>query len=342
MFFLFILNSYTGLLVFLIVFSFLLLRAIVQKGELWLKLSSLIAILSLLVVGTYLSNEYLNRFYTFDKMPELIDLDKETINGNKYQHNRLSQITENGHYVYLFISQKEIKKEWNKRSSISYKDGLNKKSYPVRFTLINYLTSLNLRKDSVGIAQLSNKDIEMIESGYSNFIYKKKYSLYAKIYPILQQIDTYKKRDYAEGASITHRFEYLKIAKKIIEENFWFGTGTGDVDDAFRIHYANNESVLSQEFQHRAHNQYVTFFISFGLCGFLASLFFMFWPIVYERTQFLPLVFILTAFLSMTNEDTLETQAGITFFTYFYILFFVAFSFRNYQKQQSTEKIDAL
>ena len=35
------------------------------------------------------------------------------------------------------------------------------------------------------------------------------------------------------------------------------------------------------------------------------------------------------AFLSMINEDTLETQAGATFFAYFYSLFLFAYKSKN-------------
>jgi len=144
---------------------------------------------------------------------------------------------------------------------------------------MNYLTSLNLTKDSVGVVGLSDNDIKMIETAQSNYIYKNKYSVYAKVYPILEQLYYYSKTGDASGASVTQRFEYLKIAKKIISNHFWFGTGTGDVDDAFKKHYQNGESTLEKEFQHRAHNQYVTFFISFGLFGFLLAVFFMFAPL---------------------------------------------------------------
>jgi hypothetical protein len=36
------------------------------------------------------------------------------------------------------------------------------------------------------------------------------------------------------------------------------------------------------------------------------------------------MMFFFIAFLSMLNEDTLETHAGVTFFSYFYSLFLFA------------------
>ncbi len=341
LFFLFILNSYTGLLVFIIVFISILVRSVFLQNRVWLKwFFAFLAVLSISLSVSVLKG-YVDRFNTIDTKIAHKDLPKYTKNGNPYKHNTTASQIENGHYVYWYLCEKELEKEWDRRSDIPYNDGVTQRGYPIKYVLMNYLTSLNLTKDSVGVASLSDEDIKMIETAHSNFIYKNKYSLYAKVYPILEQLYYYSKTGNASGSSVTQRFEYLKIAKKIIAKHFWFGTGTGDVDDAFKKHYMNGESTLKKEFQHRAHNQYVTFLISFGIFGFLLSVFFMFVPLIKERKQFLPLVFILSAFLSMINEDTLETQAGITFFVFFYILFFVAFSFRDFQHQKSIAKIEA-
>ena len=331
-FFLFILNAYTGILVFIIVFMFLLLQSIFKYKNIWVKVSAFLSVFILLVSFTYISIQYINRFYKFDKMQEGKIPISYTINGNPYENNKKLFQKENGHFVYLNFCSKELEKEWNTRSSIDFIEGKNAKGSRIKFTLMHYLTSLNLKKDSVGVATLSNEDIKMIEKGYSNYIYKNKYSPYVKIYPLLQQMQYYFESGYANGASVAQRVEYLKIAKRIIENNFWLGTGTGDVDDAFKQHYLNKESTLSIEFQHRAHNQYLTFLISFGIFGFILSVFFMFAPLYKERKQFLPLVYVFIAFLSMLNEDTLETQAGITFFIFFYALFFIAFSFEDTKK----------
>ena len=342
-FFLFILNSYTGLFIFIFVLTVTLMRYIFQSNQLWIKKASVLTLIILFVSGIYVIYDSYKRFSITDQFPQENQLEKYSLNGNPYRHHTEARQTENGHFIHIYICNKELEKEWDKRSKISFKTGLNKKGELVRFTLLNYLSSLNLKKDSIGMAQLSDEDIKLIEAGYTNYIYKNKYSIYAKIYPILKQIKSYNNYSYAEGASISQRFEYLKIATRIIKDNFWFGVGTGDVDDTFKKHYANGESSLSEEYQHRAHNQYLTFFISFGIFGFIASLFFMFTPVFYEKKQFLPLIFSLIAFLSMLNEDTLETQAGITFFTYFYSLFFVAFSFKkekNYLNHPKTKPIE--
>lgn len=333
LFFLFILNAYTGLIVFVVMFFVLIIRAVLRYRFKGIKYLLLVVSIVMFISGLVLMNSYYERFTRVDDYIEIKQLDQFTVNGNKYKHARNQQV-ENGHYIYLYNCEAELEREWNKISEIPYQVGLTKKKSRISFTIINYMTSLGLRKDSLGFSKLKAEDIKMIEDGYANYLYKNKYSLYTKLYPIFRQLYLYNIKGYAEGASVAQRFEYLKIAQKIIKEHFWFGTGTGDVDDAFREHYIKGESKLSEEYQHRAHNQFITFFISFGLFGFLLATFFMIAPLYKDRKYFLPLAFMLTAILSMLNEDTLETQAGITFFTYFYVLFFIAFSFDAYTKDK--------
>lgn len=334
LFFLFILNAYTGLIVFIVMFFVLIFRSILRYEFRGLKYILLIVSVMIFVFGLVLMKSYIERFTRVDDYIAIKQLDQFTVNGNKYIHARNKQV-ENGHYIYLYNCEVELEKEWNKISKTPYKDGLSKKNSRISFTIINYMTSLGLRKDSLGFSKLTEEDIKMMEDGYANYIYKNKYSLYTKLHPIFRQLYLYNTKGYAEGASVAQRFEYLKIARNIIDEHFWFGTGTGDVDDAFREHYLKGESKLSEEYQHRAHNQFITFFISFGLFGFLLATIFMIAPLYTDWKYFLPLAFMLTAIMSMLNEDTLETQAGITFFTYFYVLFFIAFSFDSYTKDKA-------
>ena len=87
----------------------------------------------------------------------------------------------------------------------------------------------------------------------------------------------------------------------------------------FAKQYNKMNSPLSKRWRLRAHNQFVTFFLAFGFFGFLIILFSIFFPIINEKkyTDYFLMVFLVIALLSMLNEDTLETQAGVTFFSYF-------------------------
>ncbi len=318
--FLFILNSYTGLIVSVLLFiSFLIWQ--VQKSQNNLLRWSFLGLLIffILLIG-FQFNSYIEQYNQKDALPNKTLLPKKTINGNFYYHTSKSEIFENGHYVYLFICDKELENEWNKRSEIEYQDGVNQQGALLKHTLLHYLTSLNYSKDSIGVWQLSQEDVQMIEQGHSNYIYKSKFSIYSKLYPIFKQIDDYLLVGYASGGSLTQRFEYLKLSKLIIAENFWWGVGTGDVRQAFDEKYQQGYSQLKPEFQHRAHNQFVTFFISFGFLGFVLAMGAMWAPLYWFEKRFLSMAIVAVLFLSMLNEDTLETQAGVTYFVFSILL----------------------
>ena len=157
----------------------------------------------------------------------------------------------------------------------------------------------------------------------ANYIFENKYAIYPIIYKVIWEVDVYRKGHNPAGNSITQRLEYLKAAKEIVKQNFYWGVGTGDVKDAFLNEYDRVNSKLPIKRRLRAHNQYVTFLLTFGIFGFLMLFYCMFYPVYKKRvfSHYLFVVFITIALLSFINEDTLETQIGITFFSYFYSLF---------------------
>ena len=130
------------------------------------------------------------------------------------------------------------------------------------------------------------------------------------------------------------RLELTKTGIDILKDNFWLGVGTGDVQGAFDKQYEINRSKLPAKYRLRAHNMYITFFLTFGLVGFILIWFFIFYPIFNLKgyKSYLFTVFFLIALLSFINEDTLETQIGITFFSYFYSLFLFG-NKTNYQNE---------
>jgi hypothetical protein len=82
------------------------------------------------------------------------------LSGNLYHHDFEQGLRENGHLVYVYVCEEELRQEWNKRSEIKYDDDLN--GYILGSTLIRYLASKGYRKDSVGVSKLTSDDIELI------------------------------------------------------------------------------------------------------------------------------------------------------------------------------------
>ncbi|HEX2936831.1 MAG TPA: O-antigen ligase family protein [Bacteroidales bacterium] len=319
-FFLFILQSLTGIVVLLTVAIFYVIVIAFKSKILLVKWFCVIGIALLLL----LPSTYFVHMYTANFSPEPLDttsLERVTVNGNAYHHDTKHLYLENGNYIYLYICEKELKSEWEKRSTLNY-DSLDNGGNPLKYTLFRYLTALGLRKDSAGVSQLSQTDISHIENSIANPIYIEKSGIKPRVYRVMWELYHYRLGADPSGYSVAQRIEYLKTAFHIIHRNFWFGTGTGDVVNAFQLQYKEDNSPLNPKWQLRAHNQFVTFFLTFGLVGFLVIMFSLFVsPMLKKRfNDYLFLTFFIIFALSMLNEDTLETHASISFIALFYAL----------------------
>ncbi len=113
-----------------------------------------------------------------------------TRNGNPYRHDTLSNERENGYYVRLYLCPKELESQWPSISetplSATTPNGLT-----IEETLIRYLTSRDLRKDSVGISQLSPADVSAIEQGLYNCSLVGKSFVFQAAWHELENIDRY-------------------------------------------------------------------------------------------------------------------------------------------------------
>ena len=319
--FLYLLKSYTGIIVFIIMSFLILTYESFKIKDIIARLFLRVFLITGFLLLASLITRSIAKFYTIEKI-DVNNLEKNTINGNAYKHFLGNRQVENGHYVWAYVCDEELEKEWNRKSEVPY-NLKDKKGQLIRSTIIRYLTSKGLKKDSVGISKLSSNDIHNIENGIANYIFEDKYALYPKIYDAIWQIDVFRKGLNPEGNSITMRFVFAKTAIDIIKNNFWFGVGTGDVRDSFNRQYEINKSNLSPKSRLRTHNQYLTFFLTFGVVGFIIFWFCVFYPAIKLNgfSNYLFTVVFLIAMLSFFNEDTLETEIGITFFSYFYSLF---------------------
>jgi hypothetical protein len=316
-----LLGALTGLVILILVLPFTTI--------LWLryKHSRLNQILGtgLLIVITAITVSYLyyayNRFmtrneYAFNK------LQKYTINGNLYLNDTIHRDFENQYPIWIHVCDKELEQEWNRRSSIDFR-GIDLKGQSIRSTIIRYIASTGMNKDSVGLANLSDQDIQMIEYGYTNCIFKNKWSVYPRLYQIFWEIEKYIDGGNPSGHSLTQRVEYLKNSMRVIKRNFWFGTGTGDTELEIMRQYELDKSKLDTDWRKRTHNQLVTLFLTFGLVGFSWIIFSMVMGLYLERRNidFIFICFLLIFLLSTINEDTLETQIGATYYAFFLSLF---------------------
>jgi O-antigen ligase len=220
----------------------------------------------------------------------------------------------------LAVNELQLAVCWKKASTFDY-FGKDKKNQPVSSTLIRYMHSKELSADSIGFLKLNKEDIEEIEKGTAD-IHEKTPGFIGKLYEARFQIHS---TTNPNGSTIRQRLEYWKIGIQLIKENFILGVGSGDIKEEYQKKYTENNSRLLPENRLEAHNTFLTFFITFGIFGFLYLLYVIYdvTSKFYQRSDFLGFAFMLIMTSSFLTEDTLETQMGITIFSFLYSFVFL-------------------
>lgn len=250
---------------------------------------------------------------------KLEDLDTHSANGSRYFNDVDIQSYENGYRVFVYYAEEEMKQAWNQRSDFNA-NGKDKKGNILKYTLARYLTSKGLRKDSIGVYTLSEEDIHHIENGMPNYRYAHQGIFFRLAHVINATFFESNRIIDPNGNSILQRKEHYRAALEILENNFWLGVGTGGVPAAYEKAYREIETKLKPEYRHRVHNQYLTFWITFGVLGFVLFIIWVLTPLAYaiKYNSYLPIVFfVMLLFIAMT-EDVLETHVGVSYVSFFY------------------------
>ncbi len=316
-YFLFVLQSFTGIIILFFLFLILLLYFTISFKKWTYKLTAL-SILIALPLFISLSITATIRSYFQVETRNIATLEKVTPRGNLYYHDTISLGVENGNYIGLYVCPDELRKSWAERSKISI-DSNDRVGQHISRTLIRFLNSKGLRKDADGVSALTDKEIKAIENGCANVVYLQNPGIKTRLYKILFEYNSYMISRNTRGHSIFQRFELWKAAIGIIKNNFWVGVGTGDMVDVYDKQLKEMKSDLAGQ-KLRSHNQYLSIFSAFGLIGFLIFMFALIYPAVLNHSfkDFYFLSFFVILCLSMINEDTIESQAGVTFFAFFY------------------------
>lgn len=319
----------TGFLCLIIVGGILVLFYCVRSLKPTLSFSLiLLFVLSAVFVG-HKAIQSLNMFNKNPNNKANIML-KKSVNGRDYLNDTVYGLAENGNLIGLNICYTELEKEWEKRSQMPYL-AKDKKGNGLRYSLLHYMTSKGLTKDSLGMTQLSNTDIQNIEMGISNYKYTNQSGLIVRWRELVWEYTKYKRSENPSGHTLTMRLEFWKTACFIISKYPLFGVGTGDIQNSFDAAYIETNSKLDEAWRLRCHNQYLAITVAFGVVGFFVFLFYLFYPAILLRKKlhYLYWPFFLIALLSFITEDTLETQSGVTFFIFFNALFLWLASFQK-------------
>ncbi len=326
--FLFVLQSVMGIVILVAISTIILIRWTFLLKEPVLKFSIVVGLaFSLLFSITYLAHT-VDKFFTRNYI-DFKTLSKKTANGNEYTHDTTSRQYENGYLVWINICYPELKRGWERESKYPI-NGPNKDGQNVELTLIRYLASKGLSKDSVGLSKIDSVDVKLIENSVASVIYREhKVGIYPRLYQILSEIDSYATRGVISGSTVMQRYVYLKASWQIIKKNILFGVGTGDGKNTLMKDYQKSGLDLEQKYWFISHNQYLTVWIASGLIGLVMFLAGLLFPFFYEKRGrfFLCFIFLLLILLSMLSEDTFETHIGVSFAALFYSIFFFGYNF---------------
>lgn len=321
--FLFILRAFTGFLVFAIVLWIGSLYAAFVSRRFFASIAWVLVFTALSLTYGF-SIQYLKVNFLDTKPVDPLTLAMPTPDGNTYTHDTLNNQTIRGHRMWQFLCEDEMRYEWNRRSQIPY-DGLCPEGQPLRDVLIRYLTSKGWHKDGQSVRNLSEQEVE--EIGHGKAFYSE--GLFSHIAERISETNwsyqIYLQNNDATGNSMIQRFELWKTGLALFKSHPIFGVGTGDVKEEFAQTLVDKGSSLAGS-PLRAHNQWLTFGIAFGIVGLLWAFFVFLYPLFAASGFKSPMYFIffLIIIFSMMAEDTLETQAGVTLVAFFnaLLLFF--------------------
>jgi hypothetical protein len=120
--------------------------------------------------------------------------------------------------------------------------------------------------------------------------------------------------------SISSRFGKIEATLEVIKNNFWLGTGTGDIKDELVKEYKKMDFVMGYKYRYNPHNQFLENLARNGLIGgsiCLVSIYFLplFISIRQKKYNLIAFIFVVSG-VSLT-ESILDVHKGITFYVFF-------------------------
>lgn len=329
----FLLSLVTGLVMLSILIGVYLFYFIFKQKQIY-KLSGVFAMIVLAASTFYFLKSEWQQFNFVSNDKDNAQKEMSASGRHYFAPDTSNKHKENGYFITYNLQYDELHSQWPLRSKLPVY-GKDKKGGQVIWTMIRYMSSKGLTKDSVGIASLSNNDIKNIENGITNYKYADASPISNRLHEFFWEYRNYQQGSNPSGNTLLMRMEFWKAALYIIKRNPTFGVGTGDAQRAFDRAYYRTETKLTREWRLRSHNQFLAITVSFGITGLVVFLFSLIYPAYSLRKNLheLYFVFLLIAMVSFLTEDTLETQSGVSFFAFFNTLFIWLACFGNVNKQ---------
>jgi O-antigen ligase len=319
------LESATAYVIFAALFALALARMVFRSRSMTAKLVAAVV----LIVGSISGVVYVHDIYENQMLELKFDyrtLDVFTKNGRYYAHETGIPYTENGHRVWNFVCWKELENEWPKKSTRPlYSTDL--RGQELHYTLVRYMTSLGLHKDSIGVHQLAAKDVENVEMGFTNHRYAQRWGVSRRIAQFFWEMKEYAYNNNPNNSSLLQRWTYTKVGLDIVRENWLFGVGTAGLRSAYAEMYRKDDRNLFPQFQLIAHNQFLAVAICLGVFGGAWFIIAFLYPLWNHWRNFLYLcMFVMTA-ISFLSDNTLGTQSGTTLYAFMNALIIVYASY---------------
>jgi O-antigen ligase len=129
--------------------------------------------------------------------------------------------------------------------------------------------------------------------------------------------------DKTSSESNTIRLLVWEQSVQLIRDNFWFGLGVGDANDALYKAYADNGITGALEHRLNAHNQYLQTFLGMGFFGFMLLLIITLGQFIkgLKKKNGMLTFFSVLICLNFMVESMLQAVAGTLFFAFFFCLF---------------------
>ncbi|MFL0352894.1 O-antigen ligase family protein [Xanthomarina sp. GH4-25] len=123
--------------------------------------------------------------------------------------------------------------------------------------------------------------------------------------------------------NISSRFGKIEASIEVIKNNFWFGTGTGDVKDELVKEYKKMNFVMGYKYRYNPHNQFLESWVRNGLIGgsiCLLSVYFLPMYVSIRKKNMLLTTFVFIICGVSLTESILDLHKGITFYVFFVTL----------------------
>lgn len=323
--YLFIAQTLTGIVLLLLVAVAYLLYVLFchwkEKTYRWIA----VGMFCLLAVFMVFVGSVTWRYFHVDKS-RYLTIDTVTANGNPYENN-MNSMVENGSPIGMYVCEGELERAWASRSDKDINEPVDKA------TLVRYLNSCHLRKDSAGVMALSDRDVHNIERGIANVDYTSGFGIKRALYPIFFSMELYRCSGDVQNSTLLQRVEYMRAAWHLVQKNWGLGVGLGNHKTAVSEQLKQEGSSMCWKERIGCHNQWLTFWLMGGIAVPVFFLIMLIYPFVEQKKKitFVYVAFFIILVGSMFTEDTLETEAGLTLFSVMNSILLYGFNLNHYE-----------